>query len=85
MALITFLLNLSRPKIVLIIFKHLVFTQRKHNVQSLLGCLLTLFKEIIAVFSEKNFKPMNIFCGQSAELFVVKGGGTYSYHYALKV
>jgi hypothetical protein len=30
-------------------------------------------------------EPTDTFCGQSAVLFVVKVGGTYSYHWALKV
>jgi hypothetical protein len=29
---------------------------------------LTLFKEIIAVYSESHMKPMNTLCGQTAEL-----------------
>jgi hypothetical protein len=41
--------------------------------------LLTLFKEIIAVYSEKDIKPINTLCGQNAELFV-KVGVTYGYH-----
>jgi hypothetical protein len=34
-----------------------------------------LFKEIIAVFSEKKIKRINTFCGQNAELMIVKTGG----------
>jgi hypothetical protein len=29
-------------------------------------------------------KPINILCGQTAQLLNVKTGGTYSYHWALK-
>jgi hypothetical protein len=36
-----------------------------------------LFKEIIAVYSEKHIK-------QNTELLIVKAAGTYSYHSALK-
>jgi hypothetical protein len=43
-----------------------------------------LFKEIIAVYSENHMKPINTLCGKNAELLIVKEGGTYSYHYALK-
>jgi hypothetical protein len=43
-----------------------------------------LFKEIIAVYSENYIKPINIICGQNAELQIVEASGTYSYHWALK-
>jgi hypothetical protein len=45
---------------------------------------LTLFKEIIAAYPENHTKPINTLCGQNAELFIIKAGGTYSYHCALK-
>jgi hypothetical protein len=45
---------------------------------------LTLFKEIIAVYSENHIKPTNRLCGQNAELLNVKAGGTYSYQRVLK-
>jgi uracil DNA glycosylase len=45
---------------------------------------LTLFKEIIAVYSENHTKHINTTWGQNAELLNVKSGGTYSYHCALK-
>jgi hypothetical protein len=41
--------------------------------------LLTLFKEIIAVYSEKHTKPMN----KKKELLSVKAGETYRYHKAV--
>jgi hypothetical protein len=40
---------------------------------------LTLFKELIAVYTENNMKLINAFCGQEAEL-ICKAGGTYTYH-----
>jgi hypothetical protein len=43
-----------------------------------------LFKEITAVYSENNKKPINIVCGENTEELNVKGGGTYNYHLALK-
>jgi hypothetical protein len=43
-----------------------------------------LSKEIIAVFYENHTKPVNPLCGQKAELLIVKTGGTYSYHWALR-
>jgi hypothetical protein len=39
-----------------------------------------LFKEIILVYSEDHTKPINTFCGENAEMFIVKAGGTCSYH-----
>jgi hypothetical protein len=42
------------------------------------------FNEIITVYSENHMKPMNLLCGQNAELLIVKAGGTYSYHWVLK-
>jgi hypothetical protein len=42
---------------------------------------LTLFKEITALYSENHMKPINAPCGQTAELFTVKVGSTYMYHY----
>jgi hypothetical protein len=41
-----------------------------------------LFKEIISVYSE--IKQINTLCAQNAELVIVKVGGTYNYHWALK-
>jgi hypothetical protein len=46
---------------------------------------LTLFKEIIAVYSESHMKPVNTLCGQNAELLIPKAGGTYSYHWNLRI
>jgi hypothetical protein len=46
---------------------------------------LTLFKEIIAVCSENNAKPINRLQRMgNAELLNVKDDGTYNYHWALK-
>jgi hypothetical protein len=46
---------------------------------------LVLFREIIAIYSENHTKPIYTLCGQNAELLILKVGGTYSYHWALKV
>jgi hypothetical protein len=46
---------------------------------------LTLFKEIIAACSENHATPISTLCWQNAELLIVKAGGTYSYHLALKI
>jgi hypothetical protein len=42
------------------------------------------FEEVIAVYSEKDTKTINTLCGQNAVLEIVKGGGTYNYHWVLK-
>jgi hypothetical protein len=43
-----------------------------------------LYREIIAVCSEINTKPINTLCGQNVEMLRVKPGGTYSYQWAIK-
>jgi hypothetical protein len=43
-----------------------------------------MFKEIIAVHTEKNTKPKSTFCGQSEELLIVKAGDTCSEHMDFK-
>jgi hypothetical protein len=45
---------------------------------------LTLFKEIIAVYSENHTKHINRLCGQNVEILIVKEVGTCSYHWTLK-
>jgi hypothetical protein len=42
-----------------------------------------LFKEITTNYSENHMKPINILCGQNAELQIVKAGGTHSNQWAL--
>jgi hypothetical protein len=37
-----------------------------------------LFKEIVTVYSENHTKTLNIFCGENAELLVIKAGGKYN-------
>lgn len=51
--------------------------QRKHNRQSFKNNRLILFEEINAVYSDNHTKPINIICGQNAELLTDKAGGTY--------
>jgi hypothetical protein len=41
---------------------------------------LMLSKEIIAAYTENHMKPTNNTCEQNVGLFIVKAGGTYSYH-----
>jgi hypothetical protein len=43
-----------------------------------------VFKEIIAVYSDKDKKAINMLCRQNEALLKVKVGGTYSYHSVLK-
>jgi hypothetical protein len=45
---------------------------------------LTLFKEIIAVYSENHMKHINALCGQNDNFLNVKICGTYSYRYSIK-
>jgi hypothetical protein len=66
-------------------FKHLVFTSKKAQCVSMATVnWLTLFKELICVYTENLTKHTNIFCGQNAELLLVKAGGAYNYHWVLK-
>jgi hypothetical protein len=44
---------------------------------------LTLFKEIIPVYTENHTKPINTLW-KNAELLIIKAGGAYSYHGAFK-
>jgi hypothetical protein len=43
-----------------------------------------LFNKIIAVYLENHMKPINMLCGGNTELLIIKAGGTYCYHRALK-
>jgi hypothetical protein len=43
-----------------------------------------LFKETMAVYCEDHTKHVNTLCGQNAEFFNVKSGGTCSNHFALE-
>jgi hypothetical protein len=43
-----------------------------------------LFRKIIAVYSENHTKPSKTVCGQNAEDFNVKAGGTCINQYTLK-
>jgi hypothetical protein len=74
-----------RPKVFYIIFKNSVRTTKKtlHFTITKINWL-TLFKEIIAVYSENLTKHTNILCVKNAELLTVKAGGTYSYQRALR-
>jgi hypothetical protein len=43
-----------------------------------------LFRETVAVYCENHTEHTDTLCGQNAELWYVKAGGTYSNHWALK-
>jgi hypothetical protein len=43
-----------------------------------------LFQETVAVYCENRTEQTNALCGQNAEFWYVKTGGTYSDHWALK-
>jgi hypothetical protein len=45
---------------------------------------LMLFRETVAVYCENHMEHTNTLCGQNAEFWDVKAGGTYSDHWALK-
>jgi hypothetical protein len=63
------------------IFKNSVRTAKKTQHFTITKInWLTLFKEIIAVYSENHMKPIDTLCGQNTELLIVKVGGTYGYH-----
>jgi hypothetical protein len=74
--------NPLKPKLIQIIFKHLVCTAKKtpHFLITKISCLM-LLREIIAVYTENHTKSINILCDQYSELLTVKAGGTYSYRY----
>jgi hypothetical protein len=74
-----------KSKLAWIIFKNSVRTAKKtlHFTITKINWL-TLFKEIIAVYSENHMKPIHIFCMQNAELLIIKAGSTYISHWAFK-
>jgi hypothetical protein len=77
----SYIIKSLKPKLVLILFKHSVRTAKKtlHFTITKINWL-TLFKEIISVYTYNHMKPINRLCGYNAGLLIVKAGGTYSYH-----
>jgi hypothetical protein len=64
-----------------LVFNNLVRTAKKTLHFTITKIyFLTLFKEIISVYSENNTKLII----QNADLLTVKAGRTYTYHWALK-
>jgi hypothetical protein len=43
-----------------------------------------LLGETVAVYCENDTEHVNTLCGQNAEFWYVKAGGTYSNHWALE-
>jgi hypothetical protein len=73
---------ISKPKFFKILFNNQVRTARKTPYFTVTKInRLTLFKEIIAVYSENRTKPTNTLCGQTAELMAVTAHGAYICHY----
>jgi hypothetical protein len=74
-------INPLKPKLVQIIFKNLVRTAKKTQHFTIKKInWLTLFKEIIAVYSKNHTKPQL----RNVQLLIAKAGGSYSSHWALK-
>jgi hypothetical protein len=44
---------------------------------------LTLFREIIAIYSGNHTKAIHVVCGPNAEFLIIKADGTHSYHWDL--
>jgi hypothetical protein len=81
----TYRINHLKLKLAQIIFNNSVRTAKKtpHFTITKINWL-TLFKEIIPVYTENYTKHINTFCGQNTESLVIKAGGTYKYHSALE-
>jgi hypothetical protein len=47
--------------------------------------MLTLFKEIIPVYTENHTKHINTLCVQNAQLLNIKAVSMYGYHWTLKI
>jgi hypothetical protein len=58
------------------------FTSKKTQPFSITNIIwLILFGEVMTVYSENCTKPITTVCGQTAELLIVKAGGSCSYHW----
>jgi len=56
----------------------------KHCATVIKTSQLKLYSEKVAVCSQIHTKHINTLCGQNVEFVNVKGGGTYSDHWALE-
>jgi hypothetical protein len=59
-------------------------SQETHYVSTTKTNRLILFGETVAVYCENHMEHTDTLCGQDAEFWCVKAGGTYSNHWALK-
>jgi hypothetical protein len=77
--------NPLKPKLIQIIYQNSFRTAKKtpHFTITKINWL-TLFKEIIAVYSENHTKLTNTYCEQNAKLLNIRAGGIYSYHWNLE-
>lgn len=57
---------------------------KTHCVSITYLCLLMVFKPKIAIYSENHMQPTPNFVSKPQRLLIVKAGGTYRNHYALK-
>jgi hypothetical protein len=65
------------------IFKYSVRTAKKtQHLTIKKNSFLTLFKEIIHVYSENRTIPLSAHYGQNAGILNAKAGGIYNYHSA---
>jgi hypothetical protein len=55
-------------------------SQETHYVSAKKPNRLMLFGETVAVYCENHTEHTDTLCGQSAEFWCVKAGGTYSNH-----
>jgi hypothetical protein len=72
-----------KPKLFLITFKHSDRTSKKAQPITKINHLMP-FREMIAVYYENLTKQINTICGSNVDLFIVREGGTYSSHWALR-
>jgi hypothetical protein len=59
------------------VFYELYKTKTQHFFNAEIRWLMVL-KEITTVFYESYTEPINTFCGQNAELLIIKAGSTYT-------
>jgi hypothetical protein len=55
-------------------------SQETHHITATKPNRLMLFVETVAVYCENHIEPTNTLCGQNAEFWCVKEGGTYTNH-----
>jgi hypothetical protein len=59
-------------------------SQGTHYVSATNPSPLMLFGETVTVYCENHMEHPNALCGQNAEFWCVKAGGTYRNHWVLK-